>query len=285
MGKQHESPPEIQHLMSAEANRIVQKLWSYCTVLRDDGLSYGDYLEQLSVLLFLKLAHEQTQPPWNQESPVPEGYDWSTLVGKDGVELETQYRRILEHLGKQHGLLGLVFRKAQNKIQDPAKLKRLIVDLIDKENWSATGVDIKGDAYEGLLAKGAEDIKSGAGQYFTPRALIAAMVDVIQPTAKDEVHDPACGTGGFLLAAYEYAASQKNLSPTDRRHLRDGFVSGIELVDSTARLAAMNMLLHGMGTPNGASPIEVRDGLTADPGKRYSVVLANPPFGTKSSVT
>ena len=175
--------------------------------------------------------------------------------------------------------------KAQNKIQDPAKLKRLIVDLIDKENWSATGVDIKGDAYEGLLAKGAEDVKSGAGQYFTPRALIAAMVDVIQPTAKDKVHDPACGTGGFLLAAYEYAASQKNLSPTDRKHLRDEFVSGIELVDSTARLAAMNMLLHGMGTPNGDSPIEVKDALTADPGKRFSVVLANPPFGTKSSVT
>jgi type I restriction enzyme M protein len=157
--------------------------------------------------------------------------------------------------------------------------------LIDKENWSATGVDIKGDAYEGLLAKGAEDIKSGAGQYFTPRALIAAMVDVIQPTAKDTVHDPACGTGGFLLEAYNYAANRKNLSPTDREHLRDDFVSGIELVDSTARLAAMNMLLHGMGTPNGPSPIEVRDGLTADPGKRYSVVLANPPFGTKSSVT
>ena len=164
-------------------------------------------------------------------------------------------------------------------------MKRLIVDLIDKENWSATGVDIKGDAYEGLLAKGAEDIKSGAGQYFTPRALIAAIVDVIQPTAKDTVHDPACGTGGFLLEAYNYADNQKNLSPTDREHLRDDFVSGIELVDSTARLAAMNMLLHGMGTPNGPSPIEVRDGLTADPGKRYTVVLANPPFGTKSSVT
>jgi type I restriction enzyme M protein len=164
-------------------------------------------------------------------------------------------------------------------------LKRLIVDLIDKENWSATGVDIKGDAYEGLLAKGAEDIKSGAGQYFTPRALIAAMVDVIQPTARDTVHDPACGTGGFLLEAYNYAVNQKNLSPTDREHLRDDFVSGIELVDSTARLAAMNMLLHGMGTPNGPSPIEVRDGLTADSGNRYSVVLANPPFGTKSSVT
>ena len=158
--------------MSTEANRIVQKLWSYCTVLRDDGLSYGDYLEQLSVLLFLKLAHEQTQPPWNQDSPVPEGYDWSTLVGKDGVELESQYRRVLEYLGKQHGLLGLVFRKAQNKIQDPAKLKRLISDLLDKERWMILSADIKGDAYEGLLERNARDTKSGAGQYFTSRPLI-----------------------------------------------------------------------------------------------------------------
>jgi type I restriction enzyme M protein len=143
--------------MSTDANRIVEKLWSYCTVLRDDGLSYGDYLEQLSVLLFLKLAHEQTQPPWNQASPIPEGYDWSTLVGRDGVELETQYRRVLEHLGKQHGLLGLVFRKVQNKIQDPAKLKRLISDLLDKEQWLILDADIKGDAYEGLLERNAQD--------------------------------------------------------------------------------------------------------------------------------
>jgi len=158
--------------MSAEANRIVQKLWSYCTVLRDDGLSYGDYLEQLSVLLFLKLAHEQTLPPWNQESPVPEGYDWSTLVGKDGAALESQYRLILEHLGKQHGLLGLVFRKAQNKIQDPAKLKRLVSDLLDKEQWMTLSADIKGEAYEGLLERNAQDTKSGAGQYFSAMNLL-----------------------------------------------------------------------------------------------------------------
>jgi type I restriction enzyme M protein len=165
-------------------------------------------------------------------------------------------------------------------------LKKLITDFIDKENWSAAGVDIKGDAYEGLLAKGAEDVKSGAGQYFTPRALIAAMVDVIQPTVKDTVVDPACGTGGFLLAAYAYASKDaENLTPDEKEHLRDNFVSGVELVDGTARLAAMNMLLHGMGRANGPSPIEVRDGLTADPGRRWSVVLANPPFGTKSSVT
>jgi type I restriction enzyme M protein len=181
--------------------------------------------------------------------------------------------------------LGVIFRKAQNKIQDPAKLKRLIVDLIDKENWSATGVDIKGDAYEGLLAKGAEDIKSGAGQYFTPRALISAMVDCVQPTVADTVVDPACGTGGFLLAAYEYAARDaENLTPDEKEHLRDGFVHGVELVDGTARLAAMNMLLHGMTRADGPSPIDVKDSLTADPGERWSVVLANPPFGTKSAV-
>jgi type I restriction enzyme M protein len=269
----------------SDSSALVNKLWAFCSVLRDDGVGTLDYTEQLTYLLFLKMAHERETRSLNPETIVPKDCSWQLLLDSEGEQLEKTYKGILETLAKQSGTLGVIFRKAQNKIQDPAKLKRLIVDLIDKENWSATGVDIKGDAYEGLLAKGAEDIKSGAGQYFTPRALIAAIVDVIQPTAKDTVHDPACGTGGFLLEAYSYAANQKNLSPTDREHLRDGFVSGIELVDSTARLAAMNMLLHGMGTPNGPSPIEVRDGLTADPGKRYSVVLANPPFGTKSSVT
>ncbi len=180
----------------------------------------------------------------------------------------------------------MIFRKAQNRIQDPAKLKRLIVDLIDKENWSASGVDIKGDAYEELLSKGAEDIKSGAGQYFTPRPLIQAMVDCVRPSASDTVIDPAAGTGGFLLAAHAYASRRaESLTPTERDHLRDGFVHGIELVDGTARLAAMNLLLHGIGKPDGPSRIEVKDSLTADPGVRYSVVLTNPPFGRKSSVT
>jgi type I restriction enzyme M protein len=269
----------------SDSSALVNKLWAFCNVLRDDGVGTLDYTEQLTYLLFLKMAHERETRALNPEKIVPKECSWQFLLDAEGEALEKTYKGILEALAKQSGTLGVIFRKAQNKIQDPAKLKRLIVDLIDKENWSATGVDIKGDAYEGLLAKGAEDVKSGAGQYFTPRALIAAIVDVVQPTAKDTVHDPACGTGGFLLDAYEYAASQENLSPTDREHLRDGFVSGIELVDGTARLAAMNMLLHGMGKPNGPSPIEVKDGLTADPGKRYSVVLANPPFGTKSSVT
>jgi type I restriction enzyme M protein len=270
----------------ADARQLVDKLWNFCNLLRDDGVGTLDYTEQLTYLLFLKMAHEREHRPMNPERIVPEDCSWQLLLDKSGPELENTYRYILETLARQPGTLGVIFRKAQNKLQDPAKLKRLIVDFIDKENWSATGVDVKGDAYEGLLAKGAEDIKSGAGQYFTPRALISAMVDCVQPTVADTVVDPACGTGGFLLAAYEYAARDaKNLTQEQRTHLRDGFVSGVELVDGTARLAAMNMILHGMGRTDGPSPIEVKDALTADPGRRWSVVLANPPFGTKSSVT
>jgi type I restriction enzyme M protein len=270
----------------SDARQLVDKLWNFCSLLRDDGVSTIDYTEQLTYLLFLKMAHERETRPLNPEKIVPSDCSWQRLLDNDGEDLENLYRHVLETLAKQSGTLGVIFRKAQNKIQDPAKLERLIKELIDKENWSAAGVDIKGDAYEGLLAKGAEDVKSGAGQYFTPRALISAMVDVIQPTVKDTVVDPACGTGGFLLAAYAYASQDaENLTPDEKEHLRDNFVSGVELVDGTARLAAMNMLLHGMGRADGPSPIEVRDGLTADPGRRWSVVLANPPFGTKSSVT
>ncbi len=153
----------------------VAKLWSYCNILRDDGLSYGDYVEQLTFLLFLKMADEQSRPPRRKASPVPSGLDWPSLLARDGDELGVHYRHLLETLGRQGGLLGLIFRKAQNKIQDPAKLRRLIVDLIDREQWSAMSADVKGDAYEGLLQKNAEDVKGGAGQCFTPRPLIAAM--------------------------------------------------------------------------------------------------------------
>ena len=269
----------------SDTKQLVDKLWNFCNLLRDDGVSTIDYTEQLTYLLFLKMAHESETRPLNPETIVPAECSWQRLLDTDGDELEVTYRTILETLAKQSGTLGVIFRKAQNKIQDPAKLKRLIVDFIDKENWSATGVDIKGDAYEGLLAKGAEDVKSGAGQYFTTRAVISAMVDCVQPTVADTVVDPACGTGGFLLAAYEYAARDaENLTPDEKEHLREGFVHGVELVDGTARLAAMNMLLHGMTRADGPSPIDVKDALTADPGDRWSVVLANPPFGTKSAV-
>src|SRR3982750_2345036 len=189
--------------MADQSNQLVQKLWNYCNILRDDGLSYGDYVEQLTFLLFLKMADEQSRPPLNKQSPVPEEFAWPSLLARDGDELEVHYRHVLESLGKQKGMLGVIFRKAQNKIQDPAKLRRLIVDLIDKEQWSSLSADVKGDAYEGLLQKNAEDVKGGAGQYFTPRSLIAAMVEVIAPEPGQAICDPACGTGGFLLAAHD----------------------------------------------------------------------------------
>ena len=270
----------------SDVRRLVDQLWAYCNVLRDDGVSTIEYTEQLTYLLFLKMAHERETRAIRPEQIVPPECSWQRLLDADGDELEKTYRHILEELGRRKGTLGVIFRKAQNRIQDPAKLKRLVHDLINKENWSAAGVDIKGDAYEQLLSRGAEDIKSGAGQYFTPRALIQAIVDVIQPTAADTVLDPAAGTGGFLLAAHAYASRNSGtLTPDERTHLRDGFVHGVELVDGTARLAAMNLLLHGIGTPDGESLIEVKDALLADPGRRYSVVLSNPPFGRKSSIT
>ena len=266
------------------ARQLVDKLWTFCNVLRDDGVGTIDYTDQLTYLLFLKMAHERETNPILPEKIVPTECSWQRLLDADGAELEDVYVEILETLSKQPGVLGTIYRKAQNKIQDPAKLKRLIVELIDKENWSGTGVDIKGDAYESLLQKGAEDMKSGAGQYFTPRALIAAMVDVMQVTAKDTIHDPAVGSGGFLLSAFEHAAPTAN-SPQETEHLQTEFASGTELGDGPARLASMNMILHGMVRPGSDSPIYVGDSLTADPGKRFSVVLANPPFGTKASNT
>lgn len=269
----------------SESRRLVDKLWSYCNLLRDDGVGVIEYTEQLTYLLFLKMAHERATRKLNPQQIVPAEYSWQKLLDSEGTELEVVYTEILVGLAQQPGTLGTIFRKAQNRIQDPAKLKRLIVDLIDQENWSASGTDLKGDAYEELLSKGASDKGSGAGQYFTPRDLIAGIVDVLDPQPEDTVVDPACGTGGFLLVAHEHAArGAESLTPTLRAHLRDKFASGFELVDGTARLAAMNLLLHGIGTADGDSLIEVRDALIADPGERWSVVLSNPPFGTSSSV-
>jgi type I restriction enzyme M protein len=176
---------------------IVQKLWNYCNVLRDDGMSYGDYVEQLTYLLFLKMADERAKAPYNQESPIPRKWSWPELMKRDGDELFEHYRHTLEALGNKPGLLGLIFNKAQNKFQDPAKLRRLVVDLIDKENWSVMSADVKGDAYEGLLEKNAQDTKSGAGQYFTPRPLIQATVDCVAPKPGETVNDPPAGPAAF----------------------------------------------------------------------------------------
>src|SRR5207247_68835 len=231
----------------SEAPQLVQKLWNYCTILRDDGLSYGDYVEQLTFLLFLKMADEQSKPPFNKTSPIPKGFDWASLLAKDGDELEIHYRHLLETLGKEKGMLGVIFRKAQNKIQDPAKLRRLIVDLIDKEQWTSLSADVKGDAYEGLLEKNAEDVKGGAGQYFTPRPLIAAIVDAVQPAPGNTICDPACGTGGFLLAAHDYIAKHYQLDRAQKKPLKNGTLFSIELAGSDARLCAMDLWLRGIG--------------------------------------
>ena len=183
--------------MIESSSSIVQRLWNYCSVLRDDGVSYGDYVEQLTYLLFLKIADENEQY-LGRASGIPEGYGWQSFTGKDGDALETHYRHLLERLAKEPGMLGVIFRKSQNKIQDPAKLRRLI-EMIGGEIWSGLDIDLKGDIYEGLLQKNAEDVKSGAGQYFTPRALIKAMVAVMRPKPRQTICDPACGTGGFFL--------------------------------------------------------------------------------------
>src|SRR5437763_15801387 len=205
---------------------LVQKLWNYCNILRDDGLSYGDYVEQLTFLLFLKMADELTRPPYIRPARIPKDLDWASLERLDGDPLESHYRHILTELGKQAGMLGVIFRKAQNKIQDPAKLKRLVSDLIAKEQWMTLEVDVKGDAYEGLLEKNAADVKGGAGQYYTPRALIKAIVDVVQPKPGETINDPACGTGGFLLAAHYYISNNYELDRDEKRRLKTKTLSG-----------------------------------------------------------
>ena len=268
--------------MAADSAAIVQRLWNFCNVLRDDGVSYGDYVEQLTFLLFLKMDDEQTKPPLNRESRIPVGFRWADLAKESGDALEVRYRHTLETLGKERGLLGVIFRKAQNRVQDPAKLKRL-VDLIGGETWLRMETDVKGDIYEGLLQKNAEDVKSGAGQYFTPRFVIKAMVELMRPEIGMTICDPACGTGGFLLATHDYIAAHQTLDKEQKKALRNDTLFGTELVDGTARLAVMNAYLHGIGGDE--SPITVGDSLMSQGGKYYDMVLTNPPFGRKSSVT
>ena len=222
------------------ASSLVQKVWNFCHTLRDDGVGYGDYLEQLTYLLFLKLAHEYAQEPYNRDTHVPKGYDWASLTSKVGEPLEAHYLATLHRLGQEPGMLGAIFFKAQNKIQDPAKLSRL-VQLIDAESWISLDADTKGDLYEGLLQKNAEDTKSGAGQYFTPRALIEAMVACVRPEPMKTIADPACGTGGFFLGAYNWLTRPgAKLDRRQKEFLRDQTFHGNEIVPSTRRMCLMN---------------------------------------------
>jgi type I restriction enzyme M protein len=271
--------------MTNISQQIVSKAWNFAHVLRDDGLSYMAYTEQITFLLFLKMADEMTKPPYNRPAIVPAKFGWQSLMRYEGDELEVHYRHCLEELGKQSGMLGEIFKKARPDIQNPATLRRLIVDLIEPVKWSSMDADVKGDIYEGLLAKSAEESPKGAGQYFTPRELIKAIVDCVQPGPDDTVCDPACGTGGFLLGAYDFVLRHngKELDKDQKKHLRTKFVKGGDIVPNTARLCIMNLYLHGID----AEPCPIKSGvdsLAGDPGERFSVVMTNPPFGKKSSI-
>ena len=265
---------------------IISRVWSFCTTLRDDGVGYGDYLEQLTYLIFLKMADEYGQPPYRRDVGVPARYNWQSLKIRRGAELEAHYVQSLRQLGQEKGMLGQIFAKAQNKIQDPAKLFRLI-DMVDDVQWVSMGADVKGDIYEGLLEKNAEDTKSGAGQYFTPRALIRAMVECVRPEPGKTIADPACGTGGFFLAAYDFITNPDHYS-LDRRQkefLKHETFHGNEIVANTRRLCLMNMFLHNIGEIDGGVLISPNDALIARSMTSYDYVLANPPFGKKSSMS
>ncbi len=269
--------------MSNDSKALVQRLWDFCDVLRDDGLSYGDYVEQLTYLLFLKMAYEQHEL-LGGERVVPIEHDWQSLLARSGAELEDHYGETLAALGAGDDMLGVVFHKARNRIQTPAKLEQLIKDFIDKHEWLSYEADLKGDAYEGLIEKTAQEGARGAGQYFTPRALISAIVDVMAPEPGDRICDPACGTGGFFLGAYRSIIERFTpLEPDQVALLRSGAFTGWEIADLPARLCAMNLLLHGIESPESDSPVHVDDALRADPGRRFDMVLTNPPFGRSSS--
>lgn len=265
---------------------IISKVWSFCTTLRDDGVGYGDYLEQLTYLIFLKMADEYSKPPYNRDVGIPDEYSWSALKSKKGAELEVLYVELLRALGAKKGMLGQIFNKAQNKIQDPAKLYRLI-DMVDSTQWVMMGADVKGDIYEGLLEKNAEDTKSGAGQYFTPRSLIRTMVECVRPEPGKTIADPACGTGGFFLAAYDFLTNPDHyrLDKAQKSFLKHETFYGNEIVANTRRMCLMNMFLHNIGEIDGESLISPNDALVAASAQSFDYVLANPPFGKKSSMS
>ncbi len=264
----------------ADPASLVQKVWSFAHILKDDGLAYMDYTEQITYLLFLKLAWEQRDN--SNGHVIPPLHDWGSLRAITRAEaLARSYQRTLKRLSEEPGLLGLIYTRPTSKINDPAKLRRLM-DLIDAEQWSALDVDVKGEIYEGLLAKNAEDVRGGAGQYFTPRPVIQAIVEVMRPQPMTTIADPASGTGGFLLAAYE-SLRPRVRGRKELRFLQERALLGIDIVPSVARLCAMNLYLHGVGTDPSHPVVTIGDSLAARP-QAVDMVLTNPPFGKKSSI-
>ena len=270
--------------MPDQTATIISKVWGMCNPLRDDGISYGDYLEQLTYLIFLKMADEYSRPPYKKDSGIPAGFAWTDMNTLAGTELENQYKATLETLGEQGGILGKIFKGAINKIGNAAILYR-IVQMIDKERWVSMSSDVKGEIYEGLLQKNAEDVKSGAGQYFTPRPLIRAMVKCLRPEPMKTIADPCCGSGGFFLAAQDFIADAYTLDREQKEFLKNETFYGNELVATTFKLCLMNLYLRNIGDIYGNVPVAQGDSLLTDPGWRVDYVLTNPPFGKKSSLT
>lgn len=257
------------------ANNLVQKIWSFCDTLRDDGLGYNDYLEQLTYLLFLKMADEN-----KNKYNLPIICDWKTLTHNKGGDLLDQYEKVLKTLAEAGGMLENIFSGSHNKINDSIKLRKLIA-LIDDENWSSTGSDIKGEIYESLLQKNAEN--SGAGQYFTPRPVIQAMVECLQPMPFETIADPSCGTGGFFLGALEYLNKNSNLTSSQKEFIKFKTFYGWEIEKGTARLCLMNLYLHGIGDLKNTPEVHITDSLKFNVKEKVNLILANPPFGKSSS--
>ncbi|MCL2080406.1 MAG: type I restriction-modification system subunit M [Oscillospiraceae bacterium] len=269
----------------ADSN-IGQKIWSMANALRDDGIGKSDYLEQLTYLLFVKMADEYSKPPYNRAIGIPSDCGWDTLRNKSGDELFSHYEYVIKTLAGQSGTLQQIYTGAQNKISNPAQLSK-VINMVDSENWSSMSSDVKGDIYEDLLEKIAADTKSGAGQYFTPRALINAMVKCVRPEPGKTVADPCCGSGGFLLAVKSHIEREygKQLDRTKKEFLKFNTFKGWEIVQSTYRLCLMNLFLHNISDFDGTPPIIRGDSLLTDPGDRFDYILTNPPFGKKSSMT
>ena len=261
---------------SISEQQILSKVWNLATTLAGAGIGFTDYITQLTYLLFLKMDDENVKI-FAEDSAIPEGYRWDDLISLDGHDLIDKYEETLKVLSGQDNLIGTIYTKAQNKIDKPVYLKKVIT-MINEHNWLSMDGDVKGAIYEKILEKNGQDKKSGAGQYFTPRALINAMVDVTMPQIGETVCDPACGTAGFLLAAYDYMKTQSN-NEDKLRFLRENAIFGTDNTALVVTLASMNLYLHGIGTNR--SPIVCDDSLEKTPSHMVDVILANPPFGTR----